>query len=61
MQIRSNAYNTGDVVISVTDNSRGIIVTMDDNRVTVEWESNNFPVVYPNDSGQIRKAFPWEG
>ena len=61
-------YAKGDTVISVADNERGTVLSVGGNAitspwygtVTVQWASGSVPVVYPDDSQQIRKPWPWE-
>ena len=60
MQTWSNPYNEGDAVVSDTDKDRGIVVSVGQDNIIVQWSSNNFSVVYPCNTGQLRKAYPWE-
>jgi hypothetical protein len=44
------------------DGCPGNVVSVDAafNTFIVQWDGNDFPVVYPEDTIMVRKAFPWE-
>lgn len=49
-------------VMSLVDAVHGVIISVDTaaRTVTVRWEHSDFPVVYPDDSKQLRELLPWE-
>ena len=61
MQTRS--YAPGDRVYGALDNLPGTVLSVDDRFETflVQWDGNDFPVVYPFDTVMVRGAcWPWE-
>lgn len=49
-------------VISLVDGERGTVISVDaaGGTITVQWRDGPFPVVYPDDTRELRKVFPWE-
>lgn len=58
----ARGYAPGERVYGAIDNCPGTVISVDAEFDTfiVQWDGNDFPVVYPQDTIMIRKAFPWE-
>ena len=54
------AWSNTQVVIAVTDGTRGSVVSVDETTISVWWPDIDVPVVYPKDALAIRKPYPWE-
>lgn len=49
-------------VYGAIDNCPGVVISLDERFETfiVQWNGNDFPVVYPYDTIMVRRGFPWE-
>ena len=58
----ARSYAPGERVYGAIDGCPGTVVSVDDkfNTFIVQWDGNDFPVVYPVDTAMVRSAFPWE-
>lgn len=56
-----DTYAIGEKVFGAIDGVPGTVVAVADTRISVEWSDGTIgPVVYPEDTYMIRKAWPWE-
>lgn len=64
MSIGGDAFEwlVGQRVYGAIDNCPGTVLSVDDkfNTFLVQWDGNDFPVVYNSETMMVRRAFPWE-
>ena len=60
--MQARGYAPGERVYGAIDNCPGTVVSVDTRFDTflVQWDGNDFPVVYNSDTMMVRGAFPWE-
>lgn len=60
MQLGRNTYYIGETVVAVADGERGTVVSVGHDRFEVQFSYEQDYAIFPLDTSNIRKLWPWE-